>query len=632
MTKTLSITRRDFMNGMMLGSGAALLHSSAPLSAQAPGFAAPGADWYGFGGVGDYATSHGNTPEVVARAHEIRDGRYTPLPDDIIDTGETFDAVIVGGGIAGLGAAFELRHKAGSGKTCLLLENHPIWGGESKRNEFMVDDQLLIAPQGANGFSIPGVDEGEHASDDGRYYDAIGIPREFQYPAWDEKRKPLRFANDHYGYLYWTEHGADVGYFIGACCGAPPAVNPWSRNLDNTSWTPAEREQLLRWRNDTRRPYDGADFERWLDSMSYQQFIEKVMGLGRHVADYASPILAGAVGLGSDAVSAYAAYAILFPGTINFYPPAVRDFSGYQRHSFPGGNDGFARHFVKKIIPGAIAGDGSFEAVMNGAVQFDQLDRDGMPVRMRLGSSVVAVEHAGDRATASSVNVTYTRDGKLHRVHARGVVMASGGWVNRHVVRDLPDSHRAAYATFKHAPFLVANVAVRNWRFLYDLDITACRYQGDFGFYVNVRAPMQVGDYQPALDPDQPAVLSFYVPYLYPGDPAPVQCSRGRAELFSTPYADYERRIIKQLRTLFGTAFNPQRDLAGIILNRWGHAYVVPDPGFYFGRDGQPAARDVVRERHGRIAFGHSELRGNQHWGPAAAEGARAMNQVLDAA
>ena len=81
---------------------------------------------------------------------------------------------------------------------------------------------------------------------------------------------------------------------------------------------------------------------------------------------------------------------------------------------------------------------------------------------------------------------------------------------------------------------------------------------------------------------------------------------------------------------LFGTSFDPKRDVAGIILNRWGHAYVVPEPGFFFGRDGEPAARDVIREPHGRIAFGHSELRGNQHWGSAADEGRRAMRQVLD--
>jgi hypothetical protein len=29
--------------------------------------------------------------------------------------------------------------------------------------------------------------------------------------------------------------------------------------------------------------------------------------------------------------------------------------------------------------------------------------------------------------------------------------------------------------------------------------------------------------------------------------------------------------------------FDPARDIAGITINRWGHAYVVPEPGFNFG-------------------------------------------------
>jgi hypothetical protein len=57
----------------------------------------------------------------------------------------------------------------------------------------------------------------------------------------------------------------------------------------------------------------------------------------------------------------------------------------------------------------------------------------------------------------------------------------------------------------------------------------------------------------------------------------------------------------------------------------------VPYPGFYGGSSGKPAPRDIIRRHYGRIAFGHSELDGLQHWGPAADEGRRAVNQVIDA-
>ena len=103
----------------------------------------------------------------------------------------------------------------------------------------------------------------------------------------------------------------------------------------------------------------------------------------------------------------------------------------------------------------------------------------------------------------------------------------------------------------------------------------------------------------------------------------------GRAELLSTPFSDYERKIRQQLAMLFGSAgFDPQRNIAGIVLNRWGHAYVNPQPGFYLQPNGAPAARDVIRRPFGRIAFGHSELVGHQYWLGAINEGKRAMEQV----
>ena len=66
------ITRRDFLNGMLLGTGMALIDLPAPLQllAQTQG-------WYGYGGVGDYAGSHGNTEEVIREFHKIRDGKYS---------------------------------------------------------------------------------------------------------------------------------------------------------------------------------------------------------------------------------------------------------------------------------------------------------------------------------------------------------------------------------------------------------------------------------------------------------------------------------------------------------------------------------------------------------------------------
>jgi len=65
------------------------------------------------------------------------------------------------------------------------------------------------------------------------------------------------------------------------------------------------------------------------------------------------------------------------------------------------------------------------------------------------------------------------------------------------------------------------------------------------------------------------------------------------------------------------------------VLNRWGHAYVCPPPGFYFNRNGKVAPPDVIRQPFGRIAFANSELHGHQNYYDALLEGRRAAEQLM---
>jgi len=297
---------------------------------------------------------------------------------------------------------------------------------------------------------------------------------------------------------------------------------------------------------------------------------------------------------------------------------------------FPGGNSGFARYFVKSLNQAAINGGYSLEEVLNGRINFKALDQPGCLVRIRLDSTAVRVEHEGMAERGGLVSVTYTRHGKVYRLKTRNVVMAGGGWSTKRVVRDLPEEYRKAYAQFHHSPMLVVNVAVTNWRFLYKLGITAARWFDGFGFSCNVRRQMLVGNYRPRLHPDAPNIITFYVPFYYPGHDITTQGNRGRMELLSTSFREYERQIREQMLRLFGPAgLDPRRDIAGIILNRWGHAYVDPQPGFFFGQDGKPAPRDIIRRPFGRIAFAHSELVGHQYWLGAIGEGRRAVAQLL---
>ena len=165
------ISRRDFLNSTLLASGGMLLGSLSPvqlLQAQE--------GWTGYGGIGDYSSSNGNTWDVLLAGHQIRDGMFDTLPANLVDTGETYDCVVVGGGISGLAAALFFHRQSGGNKTCLVLDNHPIFGGEAKRNEFVVDGQHLTAHQGSAFFPVP-----FPHSFIARFYESIGLPS----PRWN---------------------------------------------------------------------------------------------------------------------------------------------------------------------------------------------------------------------------------------------------------------------------------------------------------------------------------------------------------------------------------------------------------------------------------------------------------------
>ena len=67
---------------------------------------------------------------------------------------------------------------------------------------------------------------------------------------------------------------------------------------------------------------------------------------------------------------------------------------------------------------------------------------------------------------------------------------------------------------------MVANVAVRNWRFLYKLGISSATWFEGFGRYVNIRKCATFGMDTPNVGPDLPTVLTLFVDFAKPGLPA----------------------------------------------------------------------------------------------------------------
>ena len=149
---------------------------------------------------------------------------------------------------------------------------------------------------------------------------------------------------------------------------------------------------------------------------------------------------------------------------------------------------------------------------------------------------------------------------------------------------------------------------------------------------MEVRKLTLFGAPAPTIGPDSTTVLTLKCLYSYPGLPTQVQGIRGRTEMIGTSFRRYEQQIRDQFNDMFAhVGFDASRDIAGIILNRWGHAYLNPQPGFFFGKDGKPAPSEVLRAApFGRIAFANTDLAGIMDQRTSILEADRAVRQLLD--
>ena len=136
----MSITRRDFLNGVALTIAAGLT-PAAQIVAQPSRYPPALAGLRG---------QHEGSFEI---AHALaRDGRKFPIGSLAVE--ETYDLVVVGGGLSGLAAAWFYR-RANPSARILILENHDDFGGHAKRNEFTLDGRRVIGYGGSQSLQSP---------------------------------------------------------------------------------------------------------------------------------------------------------------------------------------------------------------------------------------------------------------------------------------------------------------------------------------------------------------------------------------------------------------------------------------------------------------------------------------------
>src|SRR5262245_45048798 len=150
-------TRRDFLNGAAIGIGGALAAGGLPADLLGfarmlddAGFAQDAPGYYPPAQTG-MRGSHDGSFDV---AHALRDGSFFRTATRPIASGESYDLVVVGGGISGLAAAYFYRSKQPDARI-LILDNHDDFGGHAKRNEFRPGGRLWIANGGTQSIESP---------------------------------------------------------------------------------------------------------------------------------------------------------------------------------------------------------------------------------------------------------------------------------------------------------------------------------------------------------------------------------------------------------------------------------------------------------------------------------------------
>jgi spermidine dehydrogenase len=613
------IRRRDFLNGFALAAGAAVTSQlGAAFETEHVPESSP--DYYppvltGMRG------SHEGSFEV---AHQVRDGTFWKNAGTPVDTGETYDLVVVGGGISGLAAAHFFRKAAGSKARILILENHDDFGGHAKRNEFHQAGRMLLGYGGTFSIESPapysavargligelGIDVGKlQPAIDRKLYSSLGLrPAVF----FDKET----FGADRLVFDPKQSREAEAGR-------ATPVADPWDDFMKSAPLSEAARRDI-RSIYDSKTDYfpglSSAEKKAKLARISYARFLTEVAALDPQVVAYFQARPHGLFGLGIDAVSAQDAWGLGLPGFDGLKLDAVpgpgmnrdcipnEEAEKYFFH-FPDGNASIARLLVRNLIPEAIPGH-SLKDLLAAKARYARLDNAHSRVRIRLNSTVVRVRHEGDPQAARQVEILYVNGGRLLRMRAAQCVLACWNMVIPYICPELPEKQREALAWEPKVPIVYTNVVLRDWTSWKRLGINSMHAPGGYHSQVNLDVPVSLGPYHCPRKPDQPIVVHMMRTPCKPGLAARDQHRAGRIELFQTSFETFERNIRDQLaRSLGAGGFDPARDIAAITVNRWPHGYAYEYNSLFdkFWLEGGELPCVLARQPFGRITIANAD-------------------------
>ena len=623
------ITRRDFLDGVARTVGVLALSGSAAEALAGCGKKAqplrtPGLVGYPPGLEG----WQGQTDASSAVPHMLRDGSFWGNAGSPQATGETYDLVVVGGGISGLAAAY-FYGKQNADARILVLDNKDDFGGHAMRNEFHsagAGGRLLVGYGGTESIYAP--DCWSRTSSDLLVDIGVEWKRFYKYfhgSFWKDLYTLYFFSKESWGRDCAVVKGA--GMSLAEFLKQTPMAEQAKRDLVTITQHPKDWLAGL----------SQAEKKQKLSEITYAQYLSDVVKVHPDVVKYLLNSTSDDWAFGIDALAAIDAWADGDqPG---FAALGLNDARPYKDNAskwdwntevpyifhFPDGGAGVARLLVRKLIPGALPGD-SMESEVLAQLDYAKLDLPDNRVRIRLGSPVVKVRNVGETARATGVEVTYVQNGRLKTVKAAGAVMACWYSMVPYIVDGLPEIQQRAALFMTRSPLLYADVLLRDRRAFQNLGIAELRAVSPDALWPAswLDYPVSMDGYEYPMDLDQPGLLHMTAAPTEFGL-SPREGGRvGRQKLNAMTFADIERNLRDLLaRSLGGGGFDPARDIEAITVNRWAHGYSIGyawpwDKAFY---PSGPLPGEAASRPFGRITFAGTDRSSHAY-----------MNYAMDAA
>ncbi len=540
---------------------------------------------------------------------------------------------MVGGGISGLAAAYFFRKAHGPQVRILILENHDDVGGHAKRNEFTVAGKTLQSNGGTESIESPA----QYSAVSRALLAEIGVDFQAFYAAFDRGRyKNLGLTR---GVFFDKETFGTDRLVPGDSEAGPLAI------VAKAPVRPAVRRDLLRLYQTRQNYFPGlssAAKKARLARMSYRDFLLKVVKVDPLVAAFFQNRTHELYGVGIDAVPALDCWGLRYPGfgglTLDRKEPSpgigrtplleMNEEEPYIFH-FPDGNATIARLLVRSLIPAALPGNSAADSV-TARMDYARLDHDGGPIRIRLSSTAVKVEHLGDPATAREVAVTYIRGGTQIIARGGACVLACWNMVIPYLCTTLPAEQKKALSYEVKVPLVYVNAALRNWEPFRKAGVSDFIAPGGWFSHCFLDFPVDLGDYHSSHTTDQPIVMKLVRAPCHPGIPSRDQHRIGRAELLATPFETFEQKLKEQLGRMVGpSGFDPAADIAAITVNRWSHGYSYEYNSLWDG-PWAPGQEPCVlgRQRFGRITIANADADAYAYTNAAIDQARRAVDEL----